>query len=194
MLGGSGDCLEIYANAGIALHADEHRLPLRGPTPFSLVACGTGAQLVSLNLYNLGSAWPAAPPYIAAQPGPAATVNLGGPASFSVTATGTTVPLSYQWYGNGQPIAGATNSTLSVFPVPATNVNYYVVVSNAGGSVTSSVAPLTVRAPYQIAYWRMESQITAPNNAGIPDLCRRGGFRHQRRARDLYHRQFAGGD
>jgi hypothetical protein len=45
---------------------------------------------------------------------------------------------------------------------------YAVVVSNAGGSVTSSVAPLTVLGPYPIAYWRMESQITAPNNEGVP--------------------------
>ena len=57
---------------------------------------------------------------------------------------------------------------LSVTAVPATNVSYNVVVSNAGGSVTSTVAPLTVRGPYPIAYWRMESQISAPNNAGIP--------------------------
>jgi sucrose-6-phosphate hydrolase SacC (GH32 family) len=159
--------LEIYANAGL-LYMPMSINPVAGQQPLSLVAGGTGAQLVSMNLYNLGSAWPAAPPYIATQPGPAATVNLGGSASFSVTATGTTVPLSYQWYMSGQPVAGATNSTLSVFPVPATNVSYYVVVSNAGGSVTSSVAPLTVTAPYKVAYWSMESQITAPNSAGTP--------------------------
>jgi len=159
--------LEIYANAGL-LYMPMSINPVAGQQPLSLVASGTGAQLVSLNLYNLGSAWPAAPPYIATQPGPAATVNLGGSASFSVTATGTTVPLSYQWYVSGQPVAGATNRTLAVFPVPATNVSYYVVVSNAGGSVTSSVAPLTVTAPYKVAYWRMESQITAPNSAGTP--------------------------
>jgi fructan beta-fructosidase len=159
--------LEIYANAGL-LYMPMSTTPVAGQQPLSLVASGTGAQLVSMNLYNLGSAWPAVPPYIATQPGPAATVNLGGSASFSVTATGTTLPLSYQWYLSGQPVAGATNRTLSVFPVPATNVSYYVVVSNAGGSVTSSVAPLTVTAPYKVSYWRMESQITAPNSAGTP--------------------------
>jgi fructan beta-fructosidase len=159
--------LEIYCNAGL-LYMPMSITPVAGPQPSSLVATGTGAQLVSMNLYDLGSAWAAAPPFIASQPGPATTVNLGGPASFSVTATGTTIPITYQWFNNGQAISGATNSTLSVFPVPATNVSYYVVVSNAGGSVTSSVAPLTVTAPYQIACWRMESQIIAPNNAGVP--------------------------
>jgi fructan beta-fructosidase len=159
--------LEIYGNAGL-LYMPMSINPVAGPQPLSLVASGNGAVLDSMNLYNLGSAWPAAPPFIVTQPGPAATVNLGGSASFSVTATGTTVPLSYQWFNNGEPILGATNSTLSVFPVPATNVGYFVVVSNAGGSATSSVAPLTVLAPYQVAYWRMEAQISAPNNAGVP--------------------------
>ena len=36
------------------------------------------------------------------------------------------------------------------------------------GAVTSSVVTLTVTPPHPIAYWRMESQITAPNNAGVP--------------------------
>jgi hypothetical protein len=57
---------------------------------------------------------------------------------------------------------------LSVFPIPSTNANYWVVVSNAGGAVTSSVAALSVLPPFQIAYWRMESQIEAPNNVGVP--------------------------
>ena len=119
---------------------------------------------------NQGSAWsyPYSPPAstIVMLPAPP-TANLGGPAMLSVTAGGVG-PLFYQWYDNGELVTGATNSTLSVFPVPASNADYYVVVSNAGGSVTSSVVALTVRAPYQIAYWRMESQIEAPNNAGVP--------------------------
>jgi fructan beta-fructosidase len=161
--------LEIYANAGL-LYMPMSITPVAGALPLSLIATGNGAQLVSMNLYNLGSAWPAAPPYITSQPGPASTVNLGGSASFSVTAAGTTLPLSYQWYMNGQAVVGGTNSVLTIFPVPVTNASYNVVVSNAGGSVTSSVAPLTVTAPYKISYWRIESQITAPNNAGVPSF------------------------
>ena len=159
--------LEIYGNHGL-LYMPMSVTPTAGAQPISLAASGSGAQLRSLDLYNLGSAWPAAPPFILTQPGPALTVNLGCAASFSVTATGTTLPISYQWYNQGQPVAGATNSTLSVLAVPATNVSYNVVVSNAGGAATSSVAPLSVLAPYPVAYWRMEAQITAPNNAGTP--------------------------
>ena len=161
--------LEIFANNGL-VYMSMGTTPVAGPQALSLVADGTGARLASLNLYNLGSVWPVAPPYISSQPAPATTVNVGDRASLSVTATGTTLPLKYQWYLNGQPVGGATNSTFSIFPVPATNADYFVVVSNAGGSVTSSVAPLTVLAPYQVAYWRMESQIIAPNNAGTPSF------------------------
>jgi fructan beta-fructosidase len=159
--------LEIYGNQGL-LYMPMSVTPAAGAQPITLVASGSGAQLLSLNLYHLGSAWPAAPPFILTQPGPATTINLGDALSFSVTATSTTLPISYQWYNQGQPLVGATNSTLSVLAVSTTNVCYAVVVSNAGGAVTSSVAPLTVLAPYPVAYWRMEAQITAPNNAGIP--------------------------
>ncbi len=157
--------LEIFANNGL-VYMPMSTMPLAGRQPISLAANGSGAQLLSLSLYNLASAWPAAPPFISSQPGPAATVNVGSPATFSVTATGSTVPFFYQWYNNGQAISNATNSTLSVAAVPSTNVNYELVVSNAAGSVTSSVAPLTVRGPYKVSFWRMESQISAPNNAG----------------------------
>jgi len=159
--------LEIFGNNGL-IYMPMSINPLAGPQPLSLVATGNGLVLDSLNLYTLGSAWAAAPPYITAQPGPASTAEVGGAASLGVTAASTTLPLSYQWFNDGRPVSGATNRTLSVFPVPATNVNYVVVVSNAGGSVTSSVAPLTVLAPYPVAYWRMERQIEAPNNEGVP--------------------------
>jgi fructan beta-fructosidase len=159
--------VEIYGNGGL-LYMPMSVTPIAGSQPISVIASGTGAQLLSLNLYHLGSAWPAAPPFIVSQPGPVAATDVGGPATFTVTATGTTIPFSYQWYNHGAAIAGATNSTLNIFPVPATNASYYVVVSNDGGSTTSSVAPLTVNGPYSVAYWRMENQITAPNNQGVP--------------------------
>jgi fructan beta-fructosidase len=159
--------VEIFGNDGL-LYMPMRVTPIPGMLAVSLTATGSGATLNSLTMHNLGSAWYAtsAPPAptIIAQPAPF-TVNLGGPASFSIMASGVG-PLFYQWRSNGQPIAGATNSTLSIFPAPA-NVNYDVVVGNAGGAVTSSVAPLTIRSPYPVAYWRMEAQITAPNNAGV---------------------------
>ena len=73
------------------------------------------------------------------------TVTNGAPATFSVLATGGA--LQYQWLKNGSPLIGGNSNA---FTIPATTVGdaggYQVVVSNVLGSVTSSVAPLTVMA------------------------------------------------
>jgi alpha-L-arabinofuranosidase len=90
----------------------------------------------SLALENL-------PPVITQQP-TNQTVIQGSNATFTVTATGT-MPLSYQWYFNSVVLDAATNATLSLNGVQTNNAgNYYAVVSNPAGSVTSSNAVLTV--------------------------------------------------
>ncbi|MBI5766258.1 MAG: immunoglobulin domain-containing protein [Verrucomicrobia bacterium] len=84
----------------------------------------------------------AAAPQIATQP-QSQTVTVGGTTSFSIGATGT--GLTYQWRVNGTAIASATAATLSITNAQATHAGTYtVVVTNAGGSVTSSNATLTV--------------------------------------------------
>jgi Immunoglobulin I-set domain/Glycosyl hydrolases family 32 C terminal len=110
-------------------------------------------------------------PVITAQP-VSVTNYPGFPVSFTATASGAS---GYLWYFNGQPlstaanIASVTGSNLTISPLYSANTgSYYVVITNAGGSVTSSVVVFAVIAPYQIAYWRMESQISAPNSAGTP--------------------------
>jgi fructan beta-fructosidase len=105
-------------------------------------------------------------PTVSSPPAPA-TVNLGGPASFSVTAAGGS-PLYYQWRHNGQSAVGATNAALGLFPIAATEAGSYdVIVSNPAASVTSSVATLTVRDPYLVSRWQMEAQVTTPNLSGV---------------------------
>ncbi len=72
------------------------------------------------------------------------TVYAGLPASFHVLAAGT-APLAYQWYSGTSAIGGATNSTLSFTTTPGENGNTYsVIITNSVGSITSSVANLTV--------------------------------------------------
>lgn len=74
------------------------------------------------------------------------TVMVGASVQFSVTATGT-APLTYQWYRNGNPISGATASTLNLISVSASDAGTYkVMVTNSAGSVTSNNATLTVNA------------------------------------------------
>jgi RHS repeat-associated protein len=76
------------------------------------------------------------------------TVIQGSNATFSVTAAGV-LPLSYQWYFNSTPLTGAINAILTLNNVQTTNAgNYYVVVTNSLGSLTSSVATLTVNFPF----------------------------------------------
>src|SRR5205814_2151169 len=78
-------------------------------------------------------------------------VVQGQTATFSVAAYGD-APLSYQWSFNGSALAGATNSALSLPNAQTNNAgNYSVLVANAWGSVTSSVATLTVYVPAYIA-------------------------------------------
>jgi hypothetical protein len=83
-------------------------------------------------------------PMIATQP-VGQTVCTGGGISLSVSAS---FAASYQWNLNGAPIPGATSPMYSVSGAAAGNAgNYTVTVANPGGSVTSGVAAVTVKAP-----------------------------------------------
>lgn len=83
-------------------------------------------------------------PTITAQPA-SLTVAAGASASFSVTASGMPAP-TYQWQRNGVAIAGATAATYTLATVASSDngAQFSVVVSNSAGSVTSSIATLTV--------------------------------------------------
>ena len=83
------------------------------------------------------------PTVITSQPS-AQTLNSGGNASFSVSATGLGT-LTYQWFKDGVAISGATNSTYSISGVTSSNAgNYSVEVTGTCGSATSNNASLTV--------------------------------------------------
>jgi len=91
------------------------------------------------------------PPTIQKQPANQ-TVILGGSTIFSVTAAGSS-PLSYQWQFNGADIVGATNLSLIFDNVQTDNQGpYQVVVTNAYGSITSSIATLTVTRSLVVAW------------------------------------------
>jgi hypothetical protein len=76
---------------------------------------------------------------------PAAATNyLSLNEQFSVVAGGQT-PLSYQWFKGTSLLPDATNATLSLTNLGAGDAaSYKVVITNSLGSVTSSVAALTV--------------------------------------------------
>jgi hypothetical protein len=66
------------------------------------------------------------------------------PAELSVVASGS-ASLVYLWYHDGNPVPNGTNRTLT-FPQAQTTDSgqYFVIITNWGGSVTSSVATLTI--------------------------------------------------
>ena len=89
-------------------------------------------------------------PVINLQPAsPGGNLNLGDTASFNVVATGTP-PLDYQWRKDGGPLAGATQSSLTLTNLHGADAGIYdVVVSNPWGSTTSTPAllPLNLTVP-----------------------------------------------
>ena len=85
------------------------------------------------------------PPVIGTHP-VSQVVNLGAQVSFGVSASG--AALAYQWRKNGVMIGNGTGSTYAVPSALASDAGSYdVIVSNAGGSVTSNAATLIVRLP-----------------------------------------------
>ena len=118
-----------------------------------------------------------APPSINTQP-QSQTVDQGTSAVFNVAAD-SAAPLTYQWQFNGVNISGATTNSLSLANVqPANAGNYLVMISNYGGSVTSSNAILTVRpvlAAVQagnnlIIFWSGSYTLQTATNAAGPYL------------------------
>ena len=101
------------------------------------------------------------PPAITAQP-QNIVANKGSNAVFSVTATGT-APLNYQWFFSSAAIAGAASAAYIRTNVQATSVgNYFVVITNLGGSVTSSVAVLTLGFADDFDGFAVPSVVTGP--------------------------------
>jgi hypothetical protein len=104
-----------------------------------VVLNGTPDQMVDIQLQQPAAV---APTWLTQ---PQSLTNLvGTTALFSASAAGT-APLTYQWRKNSTPITGSNAMTLTLSSVQLADAsNYDVVVSNAGGSITSAVAVLTV--------------------------------------------------
>jgi hypothetical protein len=124
-------------------------------TPF--VATATAMQLefiksnpqggdTTLLIDQVSIVLPNTPPTITVQPQDQRTA-IGETATFAVSASGS-APLSYQWWFGDVDLVGQTGPTLQV-PVQFGDEGgeYYVVVNNAYGSVTSRRATLKVLLP-----------------------------------------------
>jgi hypothetical protein len=109
---------------------------------------GTYTCVVSNAAINPGvqSSPPAAlliPPFITLQP-TNQTANPGNNVALVAQAIGS-VPLAYQWRFYNTNLPGATRTNLALTNVQPANAGpYFVVITNLGGSITSSVAMLTI--------------------------------------------------
>ncbi len=111
--------------------------------------------------------------FVLSGPTPAAqTVAIGNPFSFSIEAGGT-APYTYQWRHAGTNIPGANNPIYSVTSATAANLgNYDCVLGNIYGSVTSSVAVLSLHTPRPLTWagvggtWDTTAANWTTNNGG----------------------------
>ncbi len=86
-------------------------------------------------------------PQILAHPESLTVLAGGETATFSVKASGVT-PLSFQWHRNNLPLAGKTTARLELPRVTGEQTgDYSVVVTDAGGSITSKAAQLSLERP-----------------------------------------------
>ena len=85
----------------------------------------------------------ATPPAISAQPADT-TLHAGEPLTLAVAASGGS-PLNYQWQIGGTNIAAANSTNFTVNAAAASDAgNYSVVITNAFGTTTSSIAHVVV--------------------------------------------------
>jgi hypothetical protein len=112
------------------------------------------------------------PPAIRVQP-TSQGLNAGTTASIATTISGST-PMTFQWYQNSLPASGQTNGSLTFSPVTTGSAgSYYLIATNNFGSVTSSVAQITVFQPNTyaysvrqlnpVAYWPLNETTQPPN-------------------------------
>jgi len=145
-LGASGTPLNYYWK--------KNGLLMAGATNASLVFAsavytnaGSYSCLVSNFLGNVTSLAATltvyAPPTILVQPA-GQTVGVSSNFTVVVAANGTT-PLAFQWILNGNPLTNFNTASLTVSNAQLTDAGgYSVVITNSYGSVTSSVAVITI--------------------------------------------------
>jgi hypothetical protein len=131
---------------------------------FAVVTNGASAATSSVAALTIYRA-----PVIARQPAPTNLVLLAGTSNTFSVAANAALPVYYFWRTNGSFLPGATSAALTFTSLQVPNsATYSAVVSNAYGSITSSLVALTVLpaptypyaqlvlAAYPVSYWRLD--------------------------------------
>jgi hypothetical protein len=107
------------------------------------------------------------PPVILLQP-TNRTALVGDTVTFNISAV-SSLALGYQWRREGVDLPGRTAASLTLNNVQVTNAgNYSVVVTNAGGPVTSSNALLTIIYPPAALQVMSVSNVPSGGSAVVP--------------------------
>jgi uncharacterized repeat protein (TIGR01451 family) len=168
-LGGSISCtIGTLPGGGLSNIVVTVKPTSQGTITNSVTVTSTTADPNLANNQSLNTTTVYIAPSITSQPTNAVAV-AGGNANFYVSATGST-PLNYQWTFGGSAITGATTTTLGLANVQASQAgNYSVIVSNPSGSVTSTVATLTVLLPPLITRQPTNQTVVVGANATFQD-------------------------
>jgi hypothetical protein len=105
------------------------------------------------------------------------TTFVGVPTSLTANQTGGSLPIANQWYKgatlltDGTEYSGTTTPTLSIAATTTadTGNNYFIVVSNPGGSVTSQLATVTVMLPPPHSAVNYSNQVYTQKFDALPD-------------------------
>ncbi|MDB6021665.1 MAG: hypothetical protein JWQ04_1522, partial [Pedosphaera sp.] len=133
-------------------------------------AGGTASNLVDILTVNYHVAT-----VTAGQP-QSVTTFVGLTTSLTATQSGGTPPLTSQWFKGTTALSdvneysGTATSTLTISPAATGDAgSYKIVYSNGGGSVTSSVATVTVLVPPALSSVSYSNQIYMQNFDSLPD-------------------------
>ena len=165
-----GGGLEYYSTIPIDYYLDGN-----GSGTFQVNATTIYVPNLMAYILSLTGQLVTAPPTIATQP-QSQTVTNGNPVSFTVTALGSPT-LFFQWQKNGTNltdggnISGSTTNTLNLSAATANDNGYYtVIITNAYGSVTSSIAALTVTTtmPTNSIVVNIDATVSGISSGGSP--------------------------
>jgi hypothetical protein len=153
--------ININSPAPLTVYFDKFSITSNAPaTPAAPIAgAASSPDIAVTSISNAGTAFSASfapysvtvlalsPPVVSpvspSQP-TSQTIATGGSVAFSFPATGSPEP-TFQWFLNGAPVAGATNSTLLISGATAANAGSYTcTATNPSGSKTSDAATLGV--------------------------------------------------
>jgi hypothetical protein len=142
----AGETLRIYDRNLALIDAVDFGIQLPGISEGRLPDGSPGILPLQTPTPEAPNAIPPGPPFITGSPA-SQRVLAGTNVWFTVAAVGQGT-MEYQWHYQGEPIAGATFSSLLLENVNLDDQGeFFVVVGTAEGSITSGIATLVVEAP-----------------------------------------------